>query len=100
MADISKLKGITEDETAKLRAANVKTIEQLWLRISEEQDDGLTPLATQTGIKTERLMELLVAEGLRNTGKFGSSWLKQHWLDLVLIAGLLSLIALVWRIWR
>ena len=98
MADISKLKGITEDETAKLRAAKVQTVEQLWLRISEEQDNGLTPLATQTGIKTERLLDLLVTEGLRNTGKFGSSWLKQHWLDLVMIAGLLALIALIWRI--
>jgi len=97
MADISLLKGITREETKNLRASGVKTIEQLWLRISAEQDNGLAPLANKAGIKQDRLMDLLVMEGLRNRGKFGSSWLKQHWLDLIIIAVLLALIALIWR---
>jgi hypothetical protein len=100
MADISKLKGITLVETEKLRTAGVNTVEQLWLRISEEQDNGLAPLATQTSIKQDRLMDLLAAEGLRNARRSGSSLLKRHWLDLVIIVGLLALIALILRITR
>lgn len=98
MADISKLKGITQEEAQKLRRANVNTVEQLWLRISEEQDAGLAPLATQIDMTQERLMDLLVAEGLRHTTGFGTAWFKRHWLDIVIIVGLLAVGALIWRV--
>src|SRR5436305_733791 len=81
MRDISKLKGINKREIRELRAASVQTIEQLWLRISEEEDSGFAGLVAKTGIPQNRLMKLLSDEAMRHAGKFGSSELRKHWLD-------------------
>jgi len=95
VVDIRKLKGITSFEAEKLQLAGIKTIEELWLRIAMERDGELRPLTDQTGISEDRLIELLADESLRDTRPFVSWWLREHWLDLML---LLALVALVVRI--
>jgi hypothetical protein len=100
MPDISKLKGISKPEIQKLRAAGVQSIEQFWLRISEEGDNGFSDLASKTGINQVRLMNLLSTEGVRHAGKFGSSWLRKHVLDFVLMLGLLLLVLRIWFLVR
>ena len=88
---------IAPGEAAKLIAAGVITVEQLWLRISEEQDNGIQPICKAANINEDRLIELLTAEGLRPTGRYGTGWLKEHWPDLIVILSLLALVALFWR---
>lgn len=93
MSDLSKLKTIRESDVESLRACGVNTIEDLWLRISEEQDNELASLADKSGIKKERLIDLLATEGQRQSGRLGSAWIKQHWLDL-LVVGIVLVLAL------
>jgi len=100
MANIRRLKGIDRAEVDRLRGAGIQTIEQLWVRISPEQDNGFTDLANKARIDQSRLIELLSTEGLRRTGKPGARWLKKHWLDVVLIIGMLLLVARVWSLVR
>jgi hypothetical protein len=100
MPDVNKLKGINKAETRELRAARVQTIEQLWLRISEEEDNGFDDLVNKTGIPQGRLMKLLSDEAMRHAGKFGSSRLREHWLDFGLILGLLLFVLRIWLLLR
>jgi hypothetical protein len=96
VADIAKLKGITPAEAGKLRAAQVKTVEQLWLRISEEGDNGISGVSNASELSKDRLMELLTAEILRPAGRFGTGWLKEHWPDLIVMTAILLLIGIAW----
>jgi len=90
MADIRKLKGISKSERDLFRACGINTVEDLWLSIDEGKG-GVAGLATRSRIEKSRLIELLVAEGMRQPGRFGSSWLKNHWLDIFVIAVMLIL---------
>jgi hypothetical protein len=96
MTDISKLKGIKPDEVESLRQRNVKTIEALWSRVGKGPDE-INLLVEQTGIDEARLLHLLLIEGAGDSRRLGSSLLKRHWLDLILIAGIVVLILLIIR---
>ena len=96
MAKIAKLKGITDDEADALRKkCQIATVEDLWLRISSA-DSALQSITATSGIEKKRLIDLLAAEGSRQTG-FAGAWLKRHWSDLVILLVALSLAILIWR---
>jgi hypothetical protein len=97
MSDLRKLKTLRDGDIDSLRACGINTIEDLWLRISEEQDNELAKLANESGIDKKRLIDLLAAEGQRRPGRLGSAWLKQHWLDLLVLGVVLALALAVWR---
>jgi hypothetical protein len=56
MADISNLEGINSSETDKLCRANIKTVEGF---LSQIADYGFTFVSINTGIKPDRLIELM-----------------------------------------
>ena len=97
MSDLSKLKTIRQSDVESLRACGINTIEDLWLRISDEQDNELASLADASGIRKERLIDLLAAEGKRQPGRLGSAWIKQHWLDVLVVGIVLALALAVLR---
>jgi len=97
MSDLSKLKTIRQSDVESLRACGINTIEDLWLRISDEQDNELASLADASGIHKERLIDLLAAEGKRQPGRWGSAWIKQHWLDVLVVGIVLALALAVLR---
>jgi hypothetical protein len=94
MADIGKLKGITITEAASLRESTLETVEELWLRIAA--DDSFESLMDQSGIKKNRLIDLLVEEGMQQPG-FASAWLKHHWLDVLIFLLAVTFAFCVWR---
>jgi hypothetical protein len=96
--DITKLKGIKPTEATQLRTQGIATVEQLWFRISEQQDNGISQICTATSISEDRLIELLIAEGVRPPGTYGTGWLKEHWPDVLIVLSLLLLAVLFWRI--
>jgi len=93
MADIGKLKGITITEAKALRKSELKTVEDLWLRIAA--DDGLESLMDQSGIEKNRLIDLLVEEGMRQPG-FVRGWLRRHWLDVLILLLAVTFAVCVW----
>jgi hypothetical protein len=93
MADIGKLKGITITEAKALRESELKTVEDLWLRIAA--DDGLESLMDQSGIEKNRLIDLLVEEGMRLPG-FVRGWLRHHWLDVLILLLAVTFAVCVW----
>jgi hypothetical protein len=97
MPDIEKLKGISQIESKTLRDCGINSVEDLWVRISEEHDNGLSKLANQSGLQKDRLIDLLASEGMRQPGRFGSAWFKHHWLDILIVAIALVLTVFVWR---
>ena len=96
MADIRKLKGISKSESELFRKCGINTVEDLWLSIDEGKG-GPAGLATKSHIEKSRLIDLLVAEGMREPGRFGASWLKSHWLDIFVLAITLLLVLGIWR---
>jgi hypothetical protein len=96
MANIAKLKGITDSEAEALRmTCQIATVEDLWLRISGA-DNALQSIADSSGIEKKRLIHLLAAEGSRQTD-FAGAWLKRHWSDLLILLVALCLAILIWR---
>ena len=96
MANIAKLKGITDGEAEALRKkCQIATVEDLWLRISGA-DNALQSIIENSGIEKKRLIDLLAAEGSRQTG-FAGAWFKRHWSDLLILLVALSLAILIWR---
>lgn len=98
MADITRLKGITSGESETFRRCGLNTVEDLWLRCAKD-NDGITSLASQSKMQKDRLIDLLVAEGMRQPGRFRSAWFKSHWLDILIFGIALVLIVGVWRRW-
>lgn len=59
MADIERLRGISRREILGLRHAHVTTIEALWDRIGDGNDDAIKQLSGRSGIPQSRLRSLL-----------------------------------------
>jgi hypothetical protein len=102
--DIGKLPHITADEIRSLQQAGIHTVDEFWARIGEDLSKGVASIATETGINSTRLMNVLIAEvksevRRREGSGFESYWLsvKRHLLDAVLIVGFIILIILVLR---
>ena len=96
MADIGKLNGITAAEAEDLRKkCEIHTVEALWLRISDG-DGAWKSLIDKSGIKKERLIDLLAAEGIRQQG-FAGEWFKRHWVDVLILLVALALAVGIWR---
>jgi hypothetical protein len=96
MADICKLKGITDAEATALREkCQIETVEDLWLRINSAENPWKS-LAANSGIEKKRLIDLLAAEGMRQPG-FAGAWFKRHWLDVLILLLMLALGLGIWR---
>jgi hypothetical protein len=96
MADIGKLKGITDAEAEGLRKkCEVRTVEALWLRISNADDSAWKSLTDNSGIEKKRLIDLLAAEGRREPG-FAGAWFNRHWLDVLILLIALALALGTW----
>lgn len=96
MTDIRKLKDASFRESDLLRRVGVGTVEDLWARVGKGSEE-IDLLCSLTGIERARLLELLAAEGMRESGGLGDAWIKRHWLDLALVACAVILILLVVR---
>jgi hypothetical protein len=64
MTDIGELEGITSDEAAKLRRAGIGTVKKFEGQIEHDFIAGIKLMVSQTGIKPDRLMELLPPDRL------------------------------------
>lgn len=93
MTPIHKLKGITTRERLLLEKNDILTVEQLWTAVGKDESE-IERVGNLLGSKS-RLLELLTADGLRQTRTLGDSWIGRHWLDLVLGLVLLMIIILL-----
>lgn len=91
MTDISRLSGITTEEIEGLRNQGIKTLEDLWLWIGKDFDEGSDRLAKETKIDSQRLIGLLADQSIREAEQESNSWPSRH---LSLVAWLVSLILL------
>lgn len=102
MTDISKLRGITPDEEAKLRsgkteADGITTVDALWERVGGDIDHGIARVAFKKDLSKKRLTELLLNQALYESEVQEDSWLRQYWLELILVEGLVILVlAVLW----
>lgn len=65
MSDLRNLQGVSREELAKLRAAGVNSIEDLWERFGAQHEDAPERLAAATGISRARLADMLTGEGVK-----------------------------------
>jgi hypothetical protein len=86
VTDISRLEGVTSQEPSALRARGIQTIDDLWARIGEDTDLGIVECAQQTGISQDRLIDLLAAQSRHEAQQADLSWLRRHWIEVILVA--------------
>jgi len=95
MTRIEKIPHITPAEIDALRSQGIRSSADLWRSVAQDMDHGIDDLAEATGIKKERLVELLKNLALYEAERKGS-WVGRHWLELVILAAMFLIIALLY----
>lgn len=93
MIKTEKIPGITPAEIEALRSKRIRSSADLWRGAGADLDHGIDNLAVDSGIEKARLIELLKTLAIHEAARKGS-WAGRHWLELVIFAGLLLVIAL------
>ena len=82
-----------------LRSLYLNTLDDVW-RTAGKDLDGLDPLVA-AGADRARLIQDLMASAVHDAKEKGVSWPRRHFLDLMLIAAALGLVALlIWAVPR
>lgn len=95
MTVIEKLARLEPSEGALLKAAGIKTIDQLWAQVGRDLDYGLDAVARRTKIPVERLAEMLTAQALAERETRQRSWGERLGVFLVLLLLLFAASGLV-----
>jgi flagella basal body P-ring formation protein FlgA len=88
------LEGLPGDVVDKLSALGVNNADDLWALIGGDFDAGITKVATQAYIAPQRLINLLTELGKSEPQVEQGSGAERHWLDVVVLVGMLILLVL------
>lgn len=88
MAALHSIRGITADEIRHLRAAGINSDGDLWNRLTADQKNAFQQLAADTGIASARVAALLQASLQQEERQLETRFLRRHWMDLVVLAGI------------
>lgn len=95
-----KFTRLSGDERRQLLQKRISSDDGLWQAIGVDFDGGLEKLASESSIRRDRLVEILVDSSLREATPGGSRWLQwasRHTLDLLVFCSFLLLAALCLR---
>lgn len=94
MTRIEKIPHITPAEIDALRSQGIRSSADLWRSAGLDMDHGIDNLAKAAGIEKIRLIEILKNLALIEAERKGS-WVGRHWLELVIVAMLFLILALI-----
>jgi hypothetical protein len=102
MAKHDGLKGLPSAGITELAAKGIKNIDVLWTCVGEHfegepYDEGIRRVVQHTQISSAELTNFLGNRAISEAKQGEDLWLKRHWLDVLVIAGCISLFALGWR---
>jgi hypothetical protein len=101
MAKRTGLTGLPAEGINNLSAKSIKSTDALWARVGESLErgsfeEGINWIAQNTQISPAELTNFLADRAMSDTKREGS-WLKRHWLDVLVVAGCIILLTLGWR---
>lgn len=82
--DIAELH-VTYEEAQKLCNKGIRNIDDLWMAIGKDLDNGITEVADMTGVKRERLIALLSTQAISEAKASEPLWLIRYWLEILLV---------------
>jgi hypothetical protein len=83
-----------------MRRLHLATLDDVWRAVGKDLD-GLDPLTTAGNADRSRLIQDLMASAVHDAEEKGVSWPRRHFLDLMLLAAALGLVALLaWAVPR
>lgn len=74
MSDINKIEGIQQRIIANLKGSGIETIDDLWMRVGNDFNSGITKVSQQAKVGENLLTALLIAES-RDQLKVKYTWL-------------------------
>jgi flagella basal body P-ring formation protein FlgA len=99
-----KMRYLEPDEYGRLRAAHIYSVEELWPRLGDDFDQGIDQIATEMYVSPARLSTSLIDELLgemqfrhKSAPYLFWRWVRLHFLDTVLVAGVAVLALLSLR---
>ena len=93
---IAKIEGLSDADVTKLRDNGIKNFDELWSRVGNDFDAGITNVAKETGVPEEVITALLIADALEKV-RLKNARL-YHVLNFKVIAALL-LVAVAGTAW-
>ncbi len=99
LAPTNGLSGFDNDQTARLNAAGIASLTDLWSRIGESNLHGLDELSKQTGIPREVIIDVLLARVVAEATTREESLLRLYWVHLLIALVLMLVLVLAVRAW-
>lgn len=83
---IVDLYNISPDEVEKLHSVGIQTHADLWERVGQDPNRGLSIVAGDCAVPEDRLEELLLWLAVQEVNRPQGSWLSRNWLELSLVS--------------